>query len=123
MKKALALVAILGASPVFAANSPYYVGENLKAPNHVNLNFQDSPIKEKQTASKAGTNLMAVELKGAYNPMDYLFVRGGLPFYFATKSFTGQKKNAMGNLSLGAGYAWNWQTDDRAWTYGVTATG
>jgi len=119
MKIALALVAVLGASSASAAT--YYVGENLQTQNMINLGYSGTPVKEQ--GARSGSFVNALELKAAYNPIEEAHLRGGLPFYFATKDLTGTSRSALGNISLGGGYAWTAMSDDKAWTYGLAFTG
>lgn len=121
MKLALVLC-VLGATSVSAA--PYYVGENLNQPNHINLGFNDTPSKSSTTAGRTSSgNIAAIDLRGNYNINDTTGLRVGMPFYMANKNATGgTSRNSMGNLNVGMTW-WNTMTSsDKAWNYGYGLT-
>ncbi|MBN8554818.1 MAG: hypothetical protein J0L93_05180 [Deltaproteobacteria bacterium] len=121
MKLALVL-GLLGATSVSAA--PYYVGENLKQNNAINLGFLDAPTKkEVGTTGKAG-NVAAFNLNGAYSMTNNSNVRIAFPFYMVSKNATASatSKNAIGNLSIGAGWTDSFQSANRVWNYGYSLT-
>jgi hypothetical protein len=118
MKLAIA-IALLGATSVSAA--PYYVGENLQPKNNVTLGFADTPTKKDTAAARNDTgNIMALELKGSYSPMEKLATRLDLPFYMSSKGATGNSRNALGNIGLGAIWTEPLSASNNAWNYGFT---
>lgn len=118
MKLALVL-GLVSATSVTAA--PYYVGQNMGQPNHINLGFSDTPSKKAATSGRTDTgNIASIDLSANYNTSDNTSLRAGMPFYFSTKNATtsGSSRNSLGNVNLGA--AW-WETSsssDKAWTFG-----
>lgn len=123
MKLAL-FIGLIGATGVQAA--PYYVGQNINQPNHINLGFTDTMSKKSTAAGRSDTgNIAALELNGAYNITEDLSLKGGLPFYFANKGSTGgtTSRNSLGNISLGANYVYNLTSPKDSTQYGVGLTG
>lgn len=118
MKYAIA-IALLGVTSVSA--SPYYVGENLNPQNNITLGFTDTPTKKTAPASTGKTgNIIALDIKGAYNVAEGTSMRADLPFYMINKNAAGTARNAVGNISIGGIYGQSYKSEDQAWTYGYT---
>jgi hypothetical protein len=118
MKLALVL-GLVSATSVSAA--PYYVGQNVGQPNHINLGFSDTPSKKAATAGRTDTgNIAALDLSTNYNISENTGLRASMPFYFVTKnaSTSGSSRNSLGNLNIGGSWWETMTSSDKAWNYG-----
>jgi hypothetical protein len=120
MKLALVLAGLVGATSVSAA--PYYVGENLHQQNSINLGFTDTMTKKDLSPTLSTGNIAAFNLNGGYSLNQKASVRAAFPFYMASKNVSGTSRNAIGNLSIGGGWTDNFQSSNKAMTYGYSLT-
>lgn len=100
-----------------ATAAPYYVGENLGQPDHVNFGFVDTPSKS--LGSRQAGNIATIRLSGTYNIFDNAAVHLGIPFFFADDKATGTKsQSTLGNIDASLAWWESTNSEDQRWTVG-----